>query len=121
MSSEAKLTKSIPHQIDNLSISRTPPNSTKTILLYIFGFYLINVAYLSSLSIQTVVFKKRDLELLGFYSVGIGYFFWGIGSVLSPLIVQKVGIRKSMILGGLSNTAYLVTSIIATWASDEEK
>lgn len=39
---------------------------------------------------------------------------WGVGSIVAPIYISKVGLKKCLIIGGFSNTAYMISSIIAT-------
>lgn len=48
-----------------------------------------------------------DYGKLGFYSLAVLYFFIGIGSMMSTAIMNKIGVKASMVLGGLGHFSWV--------------
>jgi hypothetical protein len=78
-----------------------------------FGFFLLNVAYLSTTNLQTIILSDSGLGDTGFYSLGTQYLSWGLGSIISPTLMNKIGVRYCLVLGGLSNTVLILSIILA--------
>ena len=38
---------------------------------------------------------------------------WGLGSIISPSIVKAIGIKFCLVMGGLSNTIWIMCSLFA--------
>lgn len=53
------------------------------------------------------------MGLIGFYSLGLTYMAWGLGSIISPAILKAVGTKPCLIGGGLSNSLWILCSILA--------
>jgi MFS family permease len=63
--------------------------------------------------------SQNGLDELGFYSLGLMYMSWGLGSLISPSIYKKIGTRLCLIFGGLSNTIWIFSSVIVCLKSKE--
>jgi MFS family permease len=62
---------------------------------------------------MSVLFSSNGFGNLGFYSVGLLYLAWGFSSIISPVFVDKYGIKNSLVLGALAN-ALLIFSCLLT-------
>ena len=59
---------------------------------------------------------------LGFYSLGVQAVFQGIGSLLSTALVRKIGsLKKSMVLGAMMNSLWVLQSIIPAMRDRDQK
>jgi MFS family permease len=50
---------------------------------------------------------------LGFYILAVLYFCMAVGSLISTAVINRIGTKVCMILGGLGNTAWILSSILA--------
>jgi hypothetical protein len=39
---------------------------------------------------------------------------WGMGSIISPSFIKLLGVKGSIILGGIANSIYMLSSLLAT-------
>lgn len=50
---------------------------------------------------------------LGFYILALLYLFMAIGSILSTAVINKIGTKLCLIMGGLGNTLWILSTILA--------
>ena len=53
------------------------------------------------------------LGKLGFYILATLYLFMALGSVISTAVINKIGTRFCLILGGVGNTIWIFSTILA--------
>ena len=56
---------------------------------------------------------------LGFFVLGVLYFFMGIGSLLSTAAINKFGTKKCLMIGGFG-TIFYIFSMTFVGAKDEK-
>jgi endo-1,4-beta-mannosidase len=56
---------------------------------------------------------------LGFYSLAVLYAFVGIGSMVSTAVMNKIGVKLSMVLGGMGSMLWVFSSIVAALKREE--
>lgn len=87
--------------------------------LLAFGFFLLYTAYFSTANIVTLILAKNGYGPLGFLSIGLIYISWGLGSLISPTIYKRLGQRKSIFWGAVSNATWIYSSIATLNKHDE--
>ena len=50
---------------------------------------------------------------LGFFIVAVVYFFMGLGSIMSTAVINRYGTRVCLIMGGIGNTVWILSTILA--------
>ena len=73
---------------------------------------------LSTMNLQTVVMSKQGLDKLGYYVIGFVYISYGFGSLLSPSVLKLFGVNMAIILGGISNTVWILSTTFSSVAGD---
>ena len=58
---------------------------------------------------------------LGFFILAVLYFFMGLGSILSTAVINKFGTRFCLISGGIGNTIWILSSILAVKSKELEE
>jgi hypothetical protein len=53
---------------------------------------------------------------LGFFILAVVYFFIGIGSIMSTAIMNKYGTKVALMLGGVGNTCWILSSLLAVYS-----
>ena len=76
------------------------------------GFLFLYIAFNSSQNIQSLILDEDGFGKLGFYSLGVMAVFQGLGSLMSTGIVNKVGVKWSMLIGAFLNSTWVMQSII---------
>jgi MFS family permease len=51
---------------------------------------------------------------LGFYILAVLYLFMGIGSLVSTAIMRRFGTKTCLLLGGIGNVQWILSSILAS-------
>lgn len=59
--------------------------------------------------------EEDGLDRLGFYILALLYFFMGIGSLMSTAVINKFGTRFCLILGGLGNVIWILSTLLAVY------
>ena len=83
------------------------------LLVLSIGFFLLFSAFGTAQSLAAKVLSEDGLKNLGFYSLGLLYLFFGLCSLFSSLVVNKLGSRYSMVLGAIFYACYIATFILA--------
>jgi hypothetical protein len=60
----------------------------------------------------------HGFEDLGFEALALLYLFWGVGSLLASGFVRKVGYKWCMIIGGISNTAWIFGGLLPIYHAE---
>ncbi|CDW79582.1 major facilitator superfamily protein [Stylonychia lemnae] len=76
------------------------------------GFLFLYVAFNSTQNLTSILLDQDGYGKLGFYSLGVQAIFQGIGSLMSSGIVNKFGVKTSMVLGALFNSSWVLQSLI---------
>lgn len=62
--------------------------------------------------------EENGFEQLGFYILAVLYFFMGLGSLLSTAIINKFGTRFCLVLGGIGNVQWIVSTLLAVYRKE---
>ena len=76
------------------------------------GFFLVFSSYCTCQNIVVEALDQHGFHLLGFYSVGMIYAFFAIGSLLCPPMVESIGAIKSMALGSFCYMIWVASCIL---------
>ncbi|CDW79190.1 major facilitator superfamily protein [Stylonychia lemnae] len=79
------------------------------------GILLLYMAQNSSANIQSVIMEENGFEQLGFFILAVLYFFMGMGSLLSTAIINKYGTRFCLVIGGVGNVQWIVSTLLAVY------
>lgn len=79
------------------------------------GILLLYMAQNSSANIQSVIMEENGFESLGFYILAVLYLFMGIGSLLSTAVINKFGTRFCLVMGGIGNIQWIVSTLLAIY------
>jgi hypothetical protein len=55
--------------------------------------------------------SNEGFHKLGFFSLGIVYGFLAIGCLISTAVMNKVGVKNSLIIGSVCDTLWIFSSI----------
>ena len=72
-----------------------------------FGYTMLMTGFVTAQGLAAKVLKDNDFGDLGFYSLGVLYFFFGASSFVSAPIVGCLGDKWSLSLGMFTYTFYL--------------
>lgn len=70
------------------------------------------MAFNSTQNMMALIMAKNGFGNLGFYSLGVLYFSWGMGSMISTAVMNRLGFRMCMVMGGLGNCIWIYGSIL---------
>jgi hypothetical protein len=77
------------------------------------GILMLYMAFNSASNIQTEIYDSVGFGNLGFYILAVVYFFTGIGSLMSTAMINKYGTRVALVLGGIGNTLWIMSTLLA--------
>lgn len=92
----------------------------QTLLLFSFGFLLLHMPFESNANLLSLMLEKNGYGALGFLSVGLNYFSWGIGSIFAPTMYRRLGQRWSMIIGAIANLFWILASMASLLEDDDD-
>ena len=70
------------------------------------NIFLLYTSYMTTQSLATHTLREANQGDVGFYALAILYGIFGIMSFLAPWFVEKLGPRKSLILGSFLYTPF---------------
>lgn len=82
------------------------------------GILFMYMAFNSCSNLQSEVMDKDGYGSLGFYILAVLYFFSGIGSILSTALINKIGTKWCLIIGGIGNIQWILTTMLAAVKED---
>ena len=56
---------------------------------------------------MSLVMSKNGFGNLGFYALGVLYIAWGLGSIIATAVMNQIGYRMCMVIGGLGNAIWI--------------
>jgi len=62
--------------------------------------------------------EENGFETLGFFILAVLYFFMGLGSLLSTAIINKYGTRFCLVIGGVGNVQWIMSTLLAVYRID---
>lgn len=62
--------------------------------------------------------EEDGFEDLGFFILAVVYFFMGFGSLLSTAAINKFGTKGCLIFGGVGNTIWILSTILAVYSKE---
>jgi hypothetical protein len=68
--------------------------------------------------LESQALENDGLGKLGFWAIAVMYFFIAIGSIFSTVILNKLGSVKSMAIGSLFNTPWILAFSLAGLKGD---
>jgi hypothetical protein len=78
------------------------------------GILFMYMAFNSSSNIQSEIMEEDGFGPIGFYILGVLYFFMGMGAIMSSAIKKKFGTKFCLVLGGVGNCVWILSSILAS-------
>ena len=88
------------------------------ILLVSTGFFFMFAAFNTAQNLTTKVMEDNHFGKLGYYSLAVHYFFFGICSFISAPIVTKLGPRLSMLFGATTYSIFIAAFILPIERND---
>jgi MFS family permease len=88
------------------------------LLLVSTGFLLMFAAFNTAQNLTTKVMKDNNFGNLGYYSLAVHYFFFGICSFISAPVVMKLGPRLSMLFGAMTYSIFIAAFILPIERND---
>lgn len=86
-----------------------------------FSFFLLFVSFNTCQNLASTVLEQQGLEQFGFYVLASLYFVFIISSFLSAAIVDKMGVKLSMIMGAISGFTFALANLLAIYPSVSHK
>lgn len=80
--------------------------------IYSFAFMLTYISFNATQNIIAIILDKNGFGNLGFHSLALIYLSWGLVSLISANIVRKIGLRRSLVSGAVSNTILTLTYLL---------
>ena len=74
---------------------------------------ILYMAFNSSSNIQSEILEHNGFGQLGYFILAVTYLFIGVGSLISTAMINKYGTRKSLILGGIGVTIWILSTLLA--------
>jgi hypothetical protein len=84
------------------------------------AFLVLSVASNAVQNAQSQAAANEDYDLLGYLSLALLYLCLGIGCLSATAIMGKIGVKKSLMLGGFCDTFWILSSLPAAFASELE-
>jgi hypothetical protein len=78
----------------------------KITLIISSSFFLVFFSAKTMRFLNTTIFEERGYFLLGFLSLSVNYLCYCIGSLTSRIVIQKIGLKVSMIIGALTYSMF---------------
>jgi MFS family permease len=82
-------------------------------LSYISACILVlYTAFNSSTNLQSEILDDDGYGNLGYYVLAVMYFFMGLGSIISTAVINKIGTKGCLCLGGVGNMIWIFITIL---------
>ena len=89
------------------------------------GFCFLFIAFNSADNLAAKVMKDDGFDNIGFYSMSLLYLAFAFGSFFSSAIVNKIGERLSLFIGGLCYffriVCFLLPAYYSSYPEEQEK
>ena len=59
--------------------------------------------------------EENGFDSLGFYILAVLYLFTGLGSLVSTAVINKFGTRFCLIMGGIGNIQWILSTLLAIY------
>jgi hypothetical protein len=82
------------------------------------GFFLLFSAFSSSANLSASAMQEDGFDKLGFYSMAILYFVFSFTSFFSYSIVNKLGTKKSLVIGALCYSLWVFSFLLPAFKSE---
>lgn len=83
------------------------------------GFFSMYIAASSSSNILSTTMATDGYDQLGFYSLAVVALSMGIGSVVSTAVMNVIGEKACLVIGGLTVSASLFVLVIPAFRADD--
>lgn len=62
--------------------------------------------------------EEDGFDSLGFFILAVLYFFMGLGSLMSTAIINKYGTRWCLVMGGIGNVVWILSTLLAVYQKE---
>jgi len=77
-----------------------------------FGFLCLFMAFNASNNLVAKAMSDDGFDTLGFYSSALIYLMFGISSLFATAVINKIGVKASLVIGSLSYVLNIMSYIL---------
>jgi hypothetical protein len=88
------------------------------VMIISIGFFLLFLAFSSSANLSTSALETDGFDELGFYSLATLYFVFSFTSFFSYSIINKLGTKKSLLIGAFCYTFWIFCFLLPAFKAE---
>ena len=100
------------NNINNLSKMVADKKNLLKVIHIGFSFFFLSTAFNTWQNIVSEAYDQNDYGALGFYSLAVLYISFAIGSFFSAPVIEKLGSRNCIKIGGLWYLIWVASGIL---------
>mmetsp|Transcript_34919 Transcript_34919/g.33965 ORF Transcript_34919/g.33965 Transcript_34919/m.33965 type:complete len:111 (-) Transcript_34919:1151-1483(-) len=85
-----------------------------------FSILLLYIAFDSAANLQAEIMEQDGYGDLGYFILAVLYFCMGMGSFFSTAVMNKLGTRACLIMGGVGNVVWICSGIMPAHQAEND-